>query len=127
MFICSITADPSELASSGVSAFLGFFDQSYRDHDYDVGRTKAQEFLKKPPGQLGPIRWTPAEPIRAIDPDLNGLTLDQVDRRTREQVRDRLRSRAHEILAELGVPTALVREAIDLALIRPQLDKLLKL
>lgn len=127
MYICSITAAPTELASSGVSAFLGFFDQSYRDHDYDVGRTKAQEFLKTPPGQLGPIRWTPTEAIRPIDPALNGLTLDNVDRGTREQVRDRLRSRAHDILEEMGVPTALVREAIDLAFIRPQLNKLLKL
>ncbi len=40
MYICAITADSAELASSGVSAFLGFFDQAYRDHDYDVGRTK---------------------------------------------------------------------------------------
>lgn len=127
MYICAITADPSELASSGVSAFLGFFDQSYRDHDYDVGRTKAQLFLKSPPGKLGPIRWTPTEAIRTIDHELDGLTLDKVDRGTREQVRDRLRSRAHDILEEMGVPTPIIRETIDLALIRPQLNKLLKL
>ena len=127
MYICSITAAPSELASSGVSAFLGFFDQSYRDHDYDVGRMKAQLFLNQPPGNLGPIRWKPAEDIRKIDSNLDGLTLDKVDRGIREQFRDRLRSRAHDILAEMGVPTALIRETIDLAFIRPQLNKLLKL
>jgi len=42
-----------------------------------------------------------------------------------------LRDRAHTILQEIGVNPWLiggaVREAIDLALIKPQLDKLLKL
>jgi hypothetical protein len=46
-------------------------------------------------------------------------------------VRDRLRDRAHEVLKEAGVSPLLVgaavRETIDLALIKPQLDKLLKL
>ena len=69
----------------------------------------------------------PTEDIRSIDHELDGLTLDKVDRGTREQVRDRLRSPAHDILAEMGVPTAIIRETIDLAFIRPQLNKRLKL
>lgn len=127
MYICAITADDSELASSGVDAFLGFFDQTYRDHDYDVGRTKAQEFLKTPPGTLGPINWQPDEPIRDINHELDGLQLQDVDEDKRRQFKSRLQNRAHAVLEELGVPTAIIREAIDLAFISPQLDKLLKL
>jgi hypothetical protein len=54
-----------------------------------------------------------------------------MDRTIRENVRDRLRDRAHEVLKEAGINPWLiggaVREAIDLALVKPQLDKLLKL
>jgi hypothetical protein len=125
MFICSVTADDSELASSAVAAFLGFFEQAYRDHDYDVGRTKAQQFLQAPPGRLGPIRHSP-EPIRAIDHRLDGLSLDHVDRDKRQQVKERLQDRAQEILKELGV-SLLVRKPIDWFFISPQLDKILRL
>jgi hypothetical protein len=129
MTIYGITANDSELASSELFAFAGFFDRRYRDHDYDIGRRKAQDFLTNP-GKLGPINYAP-EPIRNIDTSLNGLKLEQMDRDTRIAVRDRLRDRAHTILQEIGVNPWLiggaVREAIDLALIKPQLDKLLKL
>ena len=54
-----------------------------------------------------------------------------MDRDIRITVRERLRDRAHEILKEAGVNPWLigsaVREAIDVAFIKPQLDKLLKL
>jgi len=126
MVICSITAADSELASGAVAAFLGFFDQRYRDHDYDVGRTKAQAFLANPPAGLGPIRSNP-EPVRQIDHSLDGLQLGAVDIDKRKRVKSRLRDRAHTILQELGVPTAIIRETIDLALISPQLDKILML
>jgi hypothetical protein len=129
MNIYGITASDAELASSELFAFAGFFDRRYRDHDYDVGRTKAQAFLASP-GALGPIKYKP-EAIREIDASLNGLKLENMDRDTRIAVRDRLRERAHTILQEMGVNPWLVggavREAIDVALIKPQLDKLLKL
>jgi hypothetical protein len=129
MTIFGITAEDKELASSELFAFAGFFDRSYREHDYDVGRKKAQEFLLNP-GKLGPIRFTP-EPIRPIDPNLDNLKLQKMDRDVRVEVRERLRDRAHEILKEIGIDPFLiggaVREAIDLALIKPQLDKLLML
>lgn len=98
MTIYGITATDSELASSELFAFAGFFDRRYRDHDYDVGRSKAQAFLANP-GNLGPIKYTP-EPIRTIDATLNGLKLEQMDRDIRISVRDRLRDRAHEILGQ---------------------------
>jgi hypothetical protein len=93
MLIYGITATPSELAGASLQAFLGFFDQELRDHDYDVGRTHARHFLmsalpdgapaaERPlaaPKELGPIRFDPAAtPIRAIDAGLNGETLNRL-------------------------------------------------
>jgi hypothetical protein len=129
MTIYGITSDDSTLASSELFAFAGFFDRRYREHDYDIGRTRAQSFLDNP-GDLGPINYT-KEAIHPIDTSLNGLKLENMNRDLRIAIRDRLRDRSHEILREIGVNPWLiggaVREAIDLALIKPQLDKLLKL
>ena len=130
MRIYGITADIEELASFELTSFAGFFDQRYREHDYDVGRTKAQAFLNNP-GLLGPIRYKP-EAIHPIDKSFNNLQLENMDPRVRERVRDRLRDRAHQIMAELkigdqGLSGAAVREAVDLGFIKPQLDKLFKL
>jgi hypothetical protein len=131
MTIYGVTAAPSELASSGISAFAGFFDQCLRDHDYDVGRTKAREFLNNPrltePGQIGKINYSQQEPIRRIDTDLDGITLERMPRDIRQRFKDRLTERAHEIMAELGVPTPVLREGIDLALVSPFLNRLLYL
>ncbi len=129
MTIYGITADEKELASSALFAFSGFFDRRYRDHDYEVGRRNTQKFLANP-GALGPIRFQP-EPLGEIDPALDGLTIEKMDRSVREKVRDRLQDRAKEILKEAGINPFLVggavRDAIEGALIRPQIDKLLKL
>ena len=130
MRIYGITADNDELASFELTSFAGFFDQRYREHDYDVGRTKAQGFLNNP-GLLGPIHYQP-EAIHPIDKSLNNLQLEKMDPRVRERVRDRIRNRAHQIMAELkigdqGLSGGAVRQAIDLGFIKPQLDKLLKL
>jgi len=48
----SITADGSELQGADFLAFKGFLQQSFRDHDYAVGRLKARQLLRKlAPGQ----------------------------------------------------------------------------
>jgi hypothetical protein len=135
MTIYGITASNSELASAELTAFAGFFDRRYRDHDYDVGRAKARQFLTNSnlahPQQIGPILYPDPEPLRAIDPQLDGLTLERMDRAPREHVRDRLSARAHDILAQFGVGTGLfagvIRETIVDTLIKPQLNSLLKL
>jgi hypothetical protein len=135
MAIYGVTASNSELASWELSSFAGFFDRRYRDHDYDVGRAKARRFLTDPkmsgPGQLGPIRYPNPEPLRAINPELDGLTLERMDRHPRELVRDRLSNRAHDVLAQfqVGKPPfgGFVREAIVDALVKPQLNRLFKL
>src|SRR5215469_219372 len=135
MTIYGITASNSELASTELTAFAGFFDRRCRDHDYDVGRAKGRQFLTNSiltqPHQIGPILYPDPEPLRAIDPHLDGLTIDRMDRAPREQLRDRLSSRAHDILAQFGVGTGLfagvVRETIVDTIIKPQLNNLLKL
>jgi hypothetical protein len=135
MTIYGVTAASSELASSELSAFAGFFDRRYRDHDYDVGRAKARQFLTNAglngAQQIGPIRYPNPEPLRAIDVQFDGLTLDRMDRQPREQVRDRLRDRAHEIMFEFSIGSGLfggaVRQAIDTAFITPLLNKTLHL
>ena len=57
MTIYGVIATESELAGAGLLAFPGFFDQRFRDHDYDVGRTHARQVLTDPalnePGALG--------------------------------------------------------------------------
>jgi predicted acylesterase/phospholipase RssA len=103
MQIYGIVTEDGKLAGAGASAFLGFFDQSYRDHDYDWGRAVAQQLLGSEafnkPGQLGPIRYTPA-PIRPIDEALNGLGLSQVLPAKVASLKDGLTERVNEILKD---------------------------
>jgi hypothetical protein len=131
MVIYGITASAHELAGCQLEAFVGFFEQEYRDHDYDVGRTKAQEFLRNAggflgtPGNLPLIQYVP-KPIHPINRDLDGLTVADVPRDLRETVKSRLDDRADDLLKELNVSWA-VREAIKLAFVDPHLKKLLEL
>ena len=46
MLIYQFVAKPGTLAGEGLEAFEGFFDESYRQHDYDCGRQNAQAILK---------------------------------------------------------------------------------
>jgi hypothetical protein len=131
MALYAITPDPSELASCDLCAFVGFFDETLRQHDYDVGRRKAQEFLthinKGDP--LGPIRYTP-DPIRPIDASLDGLTLEKLDRHVRESARDQLLQRGAVILEAHGMTGAvgsIERWAVGVAVLRPLLNYVLKL
>ena len=104
MQIYGIVTKDGFLTGAGVFAFLGFFDIRYRDHDYDWGRTVAQQLLGKPefnqPGQLGPIRYTSA-PIRPIDATLTGLHLNQVPDSEVAALKVGLTARINEILKDL--------------------------
>ncbi len=131
MVIYGISASETELAGSQLEAFVGFFDQQYRDHDYDVGRTKARAFLQNTSGVLGTKGNLPAinyvpKAINPINHDLDGLAVSDVPRDLRENIKSRLDDRANDLLEELNVPW-LVRDAIKLAFIDPQLKKLLAL
>jgi hypothetical protein len=48
MNIIAVLANgPKELAGSGIFAFVGFFSERFREHDYWVGRKKAQAYLSR--------------------------------------------------------------------------------
>ena len=105
MTIYGITAKESELAGGGLQAFLGFFDQKFRDHDYDTGRDHAQKILTDPalsqPGEIGPLRYTPGE-IRPIDHTLDGLHFYQVPPADIDQFRKGLKHRVDQMLRKLS-------------------------
>lgn len=129
MVMYGITANAEELAGSGLEAFVGFFEQKYRDHDYDVGRSKAQEFLRNGSGVLGtegnlPVIHHTPKPIRPIDRDLNGLTLARVPHDLRETLKSQLGDRANDLLKELKMRWP-IREAVKLFFINPHLRNLL--
>ena len=129
MYIYGITASPQELAGSPLMYFLGFFDQQYRDHDYDIGRTRARAFLQNPGGaQTGPLSAInyDAPPIRPITPGLTGLSLDQVDLGKRQQLRDRLENRVGIMLKEAGL-SFFVRHAIQLLFLNGKINEFLGL
>ena len=99
MLIYGVTATEAELASSKFESSLGFFDQAYRDHDYDVGRKRARDVIKgingtsRSPGaarSLGPVRYDPPQDnsdIHTIDESLDGLELADVPRDQRKHLK----------------------------------------
>jgi hypothetical protein len=64
MKIVAVTADErKELAGSGLAAFVGFFNRSFRQHDYWVGRKKTREYLQRKDVKsiLGVAKWPEEE------------------------------------------------------------------
>ncbi len=107
MTIYGVTATESELAGAGLEAFLGFFDQKFRDHDYDVGRMHARQVLTDPALAdacgLGPIRYT-GSAIRTIDARLDGLKLSAVPVADLEKFKAGMRNRVKQMARELLGP-----------------------
>jgi hypothetical protein len=129
MYIYTATASSQELAGAQLMAFLGFLDQDYRQHDYDVGRTKAQELLSslgaRDSGPLPVLRYTP-QPIRAIDPALAGSKITDAPIQKRKALRDRLKNRADIILKEANLPMIL-RGPLELFYVNGKISELLGL
>ena len=125
MKIFGITANSSELAGAALQAFLGFLRQEYRDHDYDVGRTKAQKFILENSRHL-PLRNYKPKLIHPINHDLDGIELRNVPLDLRKEIQKRLEDRAMDLLDEAGI-NLIEREAVKLAILRPQLKKLLEI
>jgi hypothetical protein len=111
MRIYGVVTEDHQLAGAGLVAFVGFFDQAFRDHDYDCGRMVAQKLLANPKfqedGQLGPIRYVPA-PIRAIDPALTGLKLKDIPKSDVDVLKKGLRMRISELIGD-SVSNPLIR------------------
>jgi hypothetical protein len=116
MYIYTLTASAQELAGAQLMAFLGFLDQTFRQHDYDIGRTKAQELLTRGVTQLkGPLpvlRYTP-QPVRPINAKLAGARITDAPLETRKALRQRLRDRVDIVLKEAGLAYPM-RRAVEL-------------
>jgi hypothetical protein len=139
MQVFGITASEEELASGELAAFLGFFDQTYRDHDYDIGRTKAREFVRGIHLNEKVDLWFPHHPvnnptaafepwmqIRPINDKLNGLQLKDVSKNLRTRFRDRLVDSADKLWIEMGI-AGIVRMVLNSFFIKPELNKWLGL
>ena len=129
MYIYDFVAEPKRLAGGGLFAFTGFFDVSYRKHDYDYGRVVAQERLHEysaaPTGVFSGLQWTP-RPIDPIDPKLNDLPMAEVPEDTRRQVYKQVMAAVDELLSELGA-NWIERKAIEALLIRKRIKSMLAL
>jgi predicted acylesterase/phospholipase RssA len=104
MRIYGIAVSEELLAGAELSAFLGFFDERYRVHDYDRGRMVARLVLTDPvlsqPGELGPIRYTPTH-TNPIDSTLNGLKLGQLSIEEQKVFREGVKKRVSEMVRYL--------------------------
>lgn len=104
MRIYGMAVSEELLAGADLSAFLGFFDERYRVHDYDRGRMVARTVLTSSamsePGELGPIRYTPTH-INPIDSTLNGLQLSQLSSEEQQVFRDGIKKRVNELVRDL--------------------------
>jgi hypothetical protein len=133
MQIYGVTAKDSELAGSSIMAFAGFFDQSIRQHDYDVGRNKAKLFIQgqntspTAPNQpaLGPLRYTPGAPI-SLNPAYDHFDVSKLSADSREDLKDRLIERAGTVLEEAEVPW-LIRKSLIAFYVSGKIEEFLKL
>lgn len=145
MTIYGITATYDELGGGGLFAFEGFFARALREHDYNLGRQKAREFLalhrplaaKRPVGSpepipdIGPIVYDPQDAIPTVptpprDPKTGDVLVSGLDEHVRVELLKTVAARTDEVLSELGLPWA-VREPITHLLIEPRLKKWLGL
>lgn len=129
MLIYDFVAMPEQLAGNGLLAFAGFFDVSYRKHDYDYGRAVAQQQLVKYKTQAGSafsnLHWRP-KPIDPIDQSLNNIQIAQVDKTKRKQVCEQINDAAEDLLRELNV-NFFIRKALMWFFIEGRVKKLLAL
>jgi Patatin-like phospholipase len=104
MRIYGIAVSEELLAGADLTGFLGFFDERYREHDYDRGRMVARMVLTDPvmseAGELGPIRYTPTH-TNPIDSTLNGLQLAQLSIEEQKEFRDGVKKRVSEMVRYL--------------------------
>ena len=105
MYIYDFVADPTQLAGGGLFAFVGFFDERYRKHDYEYGRSVAQKMLTTYASEdtvFQGLHWSPG-PVGAIDSSLNSVQMKDVDVKVRQQVFSQLLSSANSLLREMGL------------------------
>jgi len=129
MYIYDFVADPKLLAGGSLFAFTGFFDIAYRKHDYDYGRSVAQQRLqayRNMPGSVfSQLHWTP-KPIDPINPAFNDVPMANIDKSKRQKVYSQLMDAADALLSELGC-NWIVRKGVESFLIAKHLKQMLAL
>lgn len=138
MVIYAITANDGELAGEKLSAFAGFFDQSFREYDYFIGRQKAVQFLQqlqvenrqgKKANQLYLTNFQAGNNLRQPTINLGDVELDKVDESLRQKVKTLLLERAGRIIQSLEkrpLVTCLLKFSTKRFLAK-QLNRILKL
>jgi hypothetical protein len=130
MLIFDFLADPKLLASGALAHFGGFFDQAFRDHDYDYGRLQAQTCLASYKKQTGSffnaLHWTPRTDLREINHDLDGASINKADINKRKAVSSRVAAAADTLLVEFGVKNPL-RWLIRTGYLKGKINRLLDL
>lgn len=126
MYIYSVMADHQDLAGAGFFSFQGFLDRSFRDHDYDIGRQKAQAFLgdlkRISLNKLPELEYTP-KPIHPIQPTPpGGFTPAAIPQASRQELCGSLTSAVDNILAQMGV-SWIVRKGIEVFLVKGKINK----
>lgn len=125
MRIYGMTVSEDQLAGAELTAFLGFFDERYRQHDYDRGRLVARAVLNDPvlnqPGELGPVRYTPTR-TNAMDKSLDGMLLSTVPEGDQEVFREGIKRRVRAMVREL---IGMWSYAADIAVIDPLMNAIL--
>jgi len=130
MYIYSVTAERKDLAGAGFSSFLGFLDRGFRDHDYDLGRQKAQSFLETvnqvSGGKLPKLIYTP-KPIRSIQPTPpDGFSPKMIPEQNRKELANALSKAADNMLAQDGV-SWVIRRGIETFYLNGKIKELLEL
>lgn len=113
MQIYTITAAPEELASDAMYAFVGFMEERFRSHDYNVGRRKARELLaqlqtihrqgdKQHEHHLPLADFEFKQPLPAF-PNLGNIGITDVGSEVRDELRRRVRHRLDLWLKKEGM------------------------
>jgi Patatin-like phospholipase len=139
MRVYAITSNDIELGGEQLSAFGGFFGQNIREHDYNLGRLKATNFLNslqalnldgKVKDQIFLKRFTAGKEIGQVDPKLGKLEFSDLPVDLREQVRDRILDRMKRIIDSLEIQWSFGKFLLQAGgglFFRKQLNKLLKI
>lgn len=113
MQIYTITSAPEELASDAMFAFIGFMEERFRDHDYNVGRRKAREMLTQLQAvhRQGTKQHEHHLPLADFEfedslpdlPDLGNAHITDVQAHLRDDLRKRIRQRLNLWLKNEGM------------------------
>lgn len=129
MYIYDFVADPTRLAGGQLFSFIGFFDEAYRKHDYDYGRSVAQQqilaFMAQGESIFDGLHWTPQE-IDPINPAFDNLPMSNVNEGKRNQVYTQLMDAVDDLLKEIGA-NCLERKVVKTFLIKKYIKHLLAL